>query len=126
MNLNSGVFKIDEDLVIAPGYTFEIFKKTRHYKNQDGIRVIYLDGMYMIDGRKFMVRLFFRDGKIYMLSLYCFDEEYSFEDEPKRKKLHDRILKEYGVRENDSFNWGKIESSYDRRGNVSSINIIYK
>lgn len=77
MNLNSGVFKIDEDLVIAPGYTFKNFKKTRHYKNQDGIRVIYLDGMYMIDGRKFMVRLFFRDGKIYMLSLYCFDEEYS-------------------------------------------------
>ena len=24
MNLNSGVFKIDEDLVIAPGYTDEI------------------------------------------------------------------------------------------------------
>lgn len=65
-----------------------------------------------------------------MLSLSCFDEEYSkplyFEDEPKRKKLHDRILKEYGVRENDSFNWGKSEFSYDRRGNVSSINIIYK
>ncbi|MEE3494039.1 MAG: hypothetical protein VZR06_02680 [Butyrivibrio sp.] len=126
MNIYSGAFAIDEDLVIIPGYTFESFKKTRYYKNQDGIGIIYLDGMQIINGRKYKVSLFFKNSIIYMLSLICCDEEYSFEDEPERKKLHDEILKNLGVRENNSFNWGKIESSYDRRGNVSSINIIYQ
>ena len=32
MNITGGVLKIDEDLVVAPGYTFESFKRTRHYK----------------------------------------------------------------------------------------------
>ena len=41
MNITSGVLKIDEDLVVAPGYTFESFKKTRHYKNQNEISMIY-------------------------------------------------------------------------------------
>ena len=126
MDITGGVLKIDEDLVITPGYTFESFKRTRHYKDQNEISMIYLDEMHTIDGRKYKVSLYFRNGNIYMLSLICCDEEFSFEDEPKRKELHDKILKELGLQENNIFTWGKIESSYDRRGNVSSINIIYQ
>ncbi len=125
MNITGGVLKIDEDLVITPGYTFESFKRTRHYKDQNGISIIYLDGMQTIDGRKYKVSLYFRNGNIYMMSLICCDEDFSFEDEPKRKELHDKILKRYGLKDRNLFNWGRIESTYASARNISRIDFIY-
>ena len=125
MDISKGIVEIDNELVVKPNFTFEQFKETKYYTNQDGIRIIYLDGPQIIKNRKYIVSLFFRDGKIYMLSLICCDEEYSEKDESKRKDLHDVILKELGVLENSNFEWGEIKSIYDARSNNSSINIIY-
>lgn len=125
MDISKGIVKIDNELVVKPNFTFEQFKQTKFYINQDGIRIIYLDEPQIIKNRKYIVSLFFRDGKIYMLSLICCDEEYSEKDESKRKDLHDAILREFGVFENSNFEWGEIKSIYDARSNISSINIIY-
>lgn len=125
MDISKGIVEIDNELVVKPNFTFEQFKETKYYTNQDGIRIIYLDEPQIIKNRKYIVSLFFRDGKIYMLSLICCDEEYSEKDESKRKDLHDLILKELGVLENSNFEWGEIKSIYDARSNISSINIIY-
>lgn len=125
MDISKGIVEIDNELVVKPNFTFEQFKETKYYTNQDGIRIIYLDEPQIIKNRKYIVSLFFRDGKIYMLSLICCEEEYSAKDEPKRKDLHDVILKEFGVLENSNFEWGEIKSIYDARSNISSINIIY-
>ena len=125
MDISKGIVEIDNELVVKPNFTFEQFKETKYYTNQDGIRIIYLDGPQIIKNRKYIVSLFFRDGKIYMLSLICCDEEYSEKDESKRKDLHDLILKELGVLENSNFEWGEIKSIYDAQSNISSINIIY-
>ena len=122
MDISKGIVEIDNELVVKPNFTFEQFKETKYYTNQDGIRIIYLDEPQIIKNRKYIVSLFFRDGKIYMLS--C-DAEYSEKDESKRKDLHDLILKELGVLENSNFEWGEIKSIYDARSNISSINIIY-
>lgn len=44
INLNkSGVIKISDKLIITPGLSFEEFKHTEFYENQDGIRIIQLD-----------------------------------------------------------------------------------
>ena len=124
MDISKGIVEIDNELVVKPNFTFEQFKETKYYTNQDGIRIIYLDEPQIIKNRKYIVSLFFRDGKIYMLSLICCDEEYSEKDESKRKDLHDLILKELGVLENSNFEWGEIKSIYDARSNISSINIM--
>ncbi len=124
-NINKGIIKVADGLIVAPNFTFGQFKKTKFYKNQDGIKIIYLDGYQVIEKRKYLVSLFFRNGKIYILSLICCDEEYSERDEPKRKELHDKVLQEFGVFGNGKFGWGKIESAYDMRSNISSINIVY-
>lgn len=87
MDISKGIVEIDNELVVKPNFTFEQFKETKYYTNQDGIRIIYLDGPQIIKNRKYIVSLFFRDGKIYMLSLICCDEEYSEKDESKRKDL---------------------------------------
>lgn len=124
-NINDGFIKISDELIIFPGFSFEQFKKTKFYKKQDGIKMIYLDEQQMMEGRKYMVSLFFRDGKIYMVSLNCCDKEFVEIDERKRKILHDDILKDLGISEQKLYSWGKIASNYDARSNISSIDIMY-
>ena len=125
LDFNNGFLKLSDELTIFPGFLFEQFKKTRFYKNQDGVRVFYLDDSQIIDNRKYIVSLFFRNGKIYMVSLICCDKEFSEKDEVKRKILHDDILNELGINQQMEYSWGKISSDYDARSNVSSIDIMY-
>ena len=125
ININDGIITIAEGLVITPKFSFEQFKKTKFYNNQDGIKMIYLDKQQVIDGRKYMISLFFRMNIIYMVSLICCDVDFTENEEQKRKLLHDDILKEYGINKQKSFDWGKISSDYDKRSNVSSINIFF-
>lgn len=120
-----GVIAIRDQLTIRPGFSFEQFQRTKFYKNQDDTRIIYLDGPQRIDDRNYLVSLFFRNGTIYMVSFLCCDEEFSERDEPKRKRLHDAILDELGLRPQERFPWGTISSDYDARSNLSSINIVY-
>ncbi len=125
LDTSNGFFEISDELTIFPGFSFEQFKHTRCYKNQDGVRIIYLDEQQMIDNRKYIVGLFFRNEKIYMVSLICCDKEFSEKDEDKRKILHDDILNELSINQQMEYSWGKISSDYDARSNVSSIDIMY-
>lgn len=125
LDISNGFFEISDELTIFPGFSFEQFKNTRFYKNQDGLRIIYLDEQQIIDNRKYIVSLFFRNGKIYMVSLICCDKEFSEKDEDKRKLLHDDILNELGINQQMEYSWGNISSDYDARSNVSSIDIMY-
>lgn len=125
IDLANGIVRVAKELNIHPNYTFEDFKKTSFYKKQDSSRVVYLDGQQVIDEKKYIVSIFFRNGKIYMLSLICCNIEYSEMDEKKRKDLHDEILKQYGVMGEKEFVWGRVISDYDARGNCSSINFLY-
>lgn len=125
LDISNGFFKISDELTIFPSFSFEQFKNTRFYKNQDGLRIIYLDEQQIIDNRKYIVSLFFRNGKIYMVSLICCDKEFSEKDEDKRKLLHDDILNELGINQQMEYSWGNISSDYDARSNVSSIDIMY-
>ncbi len=106
-------------------YTFKQFKKSALYSGQNAERVFTLEGKYKIDNWEFYVSLFFRQGILNMISLCCNTHEISFDDEPKRKELHDSILAEYGLSDDEEFVWGSVRSVYDRKSNVSSINIIY-
>lgn len=125
LDISNGFLKISDELTIFSGFSFEQFKHTRFYKNQDEMRIIYLDEQQSIDNRKYIVSLFFMNGKIYMVSLICCDKEFSEKDEDKRKILHDDILNELGINQKMEYSWGKISSDYDARSNVSSIDIMY-
>ena len=122
---SSGNIKISNELTIFPGFSFEQFKHTKFYDNQDGVRIIYLKEHQIIDGREYIVSLFFRNQKIYMVSLICCDKEFPEKNEEKRKELHDTILNESGLNSHMKYNWGEISSDFDARSNISSINIIY-
>lgn len=125
INISNGFVTISDELTIFPEFSFEQFKHTKFYKNQDEVKIIYLDEKQIIDNRKYIVSLFFKDRKIYMVSLICCDEEFSEKDEDKRKILHDDILNKLGIKPQMEYSWGKISSDYDARSNLSSINIMY-
>lgn len=111
--------------IFHKGYTFKQFKKSSLYKLQDDVKMFALEGKYKIDNWIFYVSFFFKYGELYMISLCCEGSEIRFEDEQKRKKLHDSILAEYGLSDDEEFVWGNVSSIYDRKSNISSINIIY-
>jgi hypothetical protein len=125
IDISNGFVKISNELTVFPGYSFEQFKNTRFYNNQDGIKIIYLNEKQIINNRKYIVNLFFRSGKIYMVSLICCDIEFNERDEKKRKELHDATLMELGIDQYMKYNWGTISSDYDVRSNLSSINITF-
>lgn len=125
IDFNNGIVKVTNDFIIHPNYTFDVFKKSKFYKNQEEVRMIYLEGVHNIDNNNYIVSLFFRNKKIYMLSLICCDNQYSEENEKKRKELHDEILKQFNIIEKKQFSWGMISSNYDSRSNCSSIDFCY-
>ena len=122
--INKGVISLSDDLVITSGYTFDQFRSTRYYEGQKPERVFWLDEKFMFQGHSFMVSLFFRSGVIYMLSLLCCDLEFGMEEEKKRKELHDEILQSWGIERSDQ-EWGYVESVYDARSNISSIDLVF-
>ena len=124
IDFENGIIVIDDE-IINPEYTFRDFCNSPFYDNQDGIKIICLNGEKEIDDHHFIVSLFFRNGKIYMISLICCDCEFTPETEYERKELHDEILRKYFINDNKEFFWGSVSSEYDSRSNLSSINLIY-
>ena len=62
------------------------------------MRFIYLDEQQIIDNGKYIVSLFFRNGKIYMVSLICCDKEFSEKEEKKRKIISEPTTSVSNVR----------------------------
>ena len=122
MNWKDGKFIIDGE-EFYPGYTFEDFKKTHFYNNQDGIRIIKLENMVYIEEHQYIVNLMFENFNLYMIQLYCVDDITLTSEE--RIEVNNKILEGYGLSEENQFEWGSIKSSYDPRSDVSSIVIIY-
>lgn len=125
IELEKGIVKLADDLVIRPGYSFAEFKQSKYYDHQDGILIVELEDKVYLDGRCYYADLFFRNGVIYMLSLCCCDREFTELEEGRRKDFHDEILKSYGIDGSAEYAWGSVSSDYDPKGNASSINLTY-
>ncbi len=123
-DLKKGIIEINGE-IFKPGYTFEEFKKSVFYKDQDETRFIMLEDEFRIGENKFRGSLVFHNKVLYMISLCCVDIEISFSDMIKRKKTHDDILKKHGLEPETVFDWGIIESGYDNKGGFFDIIIVY-
>ena len=54
LDISNGFLKISDELTIFPGFSFGQFKHTRFYKNQDRVKIIYLDEQQIIDNKKYI------------------------------------------------------------------------
>ena len=123
MDFRSGEFILLGER-LCRGYTFRQFKKSSMYCGQSAERYITLNKAYRINDKGFYVSLLFKHGLLYLISLVCNDISLSPDEEPRRKELHDKLLSEYGLSD-EQFMWGSVRSIYDANSNVSSINIEY-
>lgn len=112
LDINNGQIMISKDFVLYPGYSFEQFKQSHYYNNEDGVRVIYLDTVFCIDNNKFVVSLFFKSDVIYIISLVCIDYIISEKEEYKRKEVHDKIMKKNKLKNGKKYHWGNVVSKY--------------
>ncbi len=124
-DFDKGIFSLAEDLVITSGYSFEQFRDTKYYGNQNPERVFWLKDEFEFHDHVFAASLFFRNEIIYMLSLLCCDKTFSMEEEEKRKDYHDEILRLWAITQSE-YPWGNVDSAYDPKSNISSIDIIFK
>lgn len=69
IDTSNGSLKISGELTFFPGYLFDQFKQTKFYKNQDGRRIIYLESQKLMDNKNYIVSLFFRNEKLYIVIL---------------------------------------------------------
>jgi len=126
MNLRNGIIKISDDLIIHPQYSFEDFQKTRFYEGQDDARVISIKEPQIIDGRKYLIDFIFHNGEIYSVFLCNIDEELpDWEDLPRQKEIHDKILIENGILNGCQYGWGNIVSERDPKSGSCTISIYY-
>lgn len=126
IDLSEGTLTLGEDLIIDGLFSYDQFMKTEYYDGQDPKRVIEINTPFTIGGREFLVELGFRNNLIYSVSLTIADYSIPVEEEEKRKHIHDGFLEEYGISPRSDYEWGSIVSYYDKKGNVSSIEIYYK
>ena len=98
IDTKTGIIKIDKDLIIDGNYTFEDFRKTKYYSDQDGIKIIFIKGEKVIANHKFLISLSFEKDLIDFVGLMCVDKKISFEDEAKGERIKIKILSNYDPR----------------------------
>lgn len=119
--------------LIYPDLTEDAFLSSVGLKAEENI----LNGDYhsfdieslVIGKTNFAARIFFKQGQLWMLSLYLVDgsswSNWSEEEEMRRKAKHDEFLNQELGNPPYVFSWGKVESIFDRKGGSSSIVINY-
>ncbi|HEM3704684.1 TPA: hypothetical protein U1C94_000985 [Streptococcus suis] len=121
---NIGAVMLEEGLCLFRGMTFEDFRQTNYFSNQDSKRVFYLRNLKIFN-ETFIISLFFKEEILHSVSLIIDDSSIVPEQEVQRKIRHDTILTMFNIEIDSIYEWGQIESNYNSRSNISSIDITY-
>ncbi|HEM3635048.1 hypothetical protein [Streptococcus ruminantium] len=121
---NIGTVMFEEGLCLFRGMTFEDFRQTNYFSNQDSKRVFYLRNLKIFN-ETFIISLFFKEEILHSVSLIIDDSSIVPEQEVQRKIRHDTILTMFNIEIDSIYEWGQIESNYNSRSNISSIDITY-
>ena len=125
INLLDGNITIDSNYILSSKLTFDEFKLSNYYDNQNKKKMFYLKGTYKIDANFFHVSLYFENEFLKNIHLILEDDTINEYEELKRKEKHDILLNKDNVDEGNEYNWGSIVSVYDRRSNTSLIVLTY-
>ncbi|MFS0653841.1 hypothetical protein [Bacillus sp. 179-C3.3 HS] len=116
--------------VINSRMSSEVFKTTSLYKGGIIHTNYQLIDTHLINGKEFLITLFFDNEKLKEVHLSEFINGLSWDNwtedvELAKKKSHDQwLLTSLGEKPYD-YSWGYVESIFDKKGCVSSIIIRY-
>jgi hypothetical protein len=125
INLIDGSIVMDNKFILSHMLTFNDFKLSNYYNNQNEIRMIYLDGLQKIKDNNFYMSLYFKNGFLKQIQIMIEDKNITQANESMRKKLHDELLSNFNISTDKNYDWGVITSEYDRKSNSSDIVITY-
>ena len=100
MDVHEGVLLLHNEK-LQKFYSFKEFKNTDMFLGQNGEMPFTLKDIHNIDNHNYYVSLLFKQGFLYEISLVCNDIEKDSYSMEKEKALHDSILKEYGLRNDE-------------------------
>jgi hypothetical protein len=113
---------VDNCLQLLPNFTFDNFKNSKFYDNQDESSFFWINKECIVGNHKFKLGLYFKESKLVQIQLYCVDTEIQNEEE--RKTVHDSIVK--AMTKSSEHKWGTIKSVFSKRGSISLIVINYE
>jgi hypothetical protein len=125
INVKDGSIIIDDQFVLSPKLSFEDFKKSCYYNNQNENRMFYLEGVHEVNNNKFYISLYFNKKFLQSVHIIIDDTELSKNDEMLRKCVHDDLLLKNNIESGKEYSWGEITSVYEPRGDISLIVVNY-
>lgn len=125
INLIDGSIVMDNKFILSHKLSFDEFKRSNYYNNENEIRMIYLDGMHKIEDNYFYISLYFKNGFLKQVQGMINNKDITEANEGMRKKLHDELLRKFNISTDKDYDWGVITSEYDRKSNSSDIIITY-
>ena len=123
---DTGKIIISRDLVIEKGYSFDEFKQTSYYTNQDAQMAFGLGQSFVIGSMEYGVTLVFDEEIISQIHLWYAGEDmppYPSDEIARAKYVQILELDGYDVW--NQFEWGGIAYEYDPRMSDGSLIIWY-
>ena len=120
IDFEKGIITID-NVSFFNGFTFEDFKKTKFFDNQDGFHFINLK-KDRIDEYDVYTSLFWCNEKLSGISLVLGKDNFTESD---TKKAHDSFLEKHGINKEKVYEWGKVESVLDVKSGFPFIGFSY-
>lgn len=128
-------YKISVDL----GFTHErfcsseLFKKATPFVKNPPYNSYRIEDYIELLGEKFIMVLFFQNEKLNRMNLSIYNpnssgswDDWSEEKELETKKRQDNLLKQNFGEPPYEYQWGSLESVYDKRSGSAHLIIIYK
>lgn len=127
----NGSIILDNGNIINNNMTIESFMEDTTLYKGEGVRQCYtLKDSHYIDGKGFLITLYFDNGKLKEVHLSEVIVGLSWNDwtediEFDKKRSHDNWLLSILGKGPYRFLWGQIESVFDKKGCLSSIIVRY-
>jgi len=119
----NGEILVNGNILLSPNYTLEEFKKSDLYdENKNTSIFFWVDKTCELEDHKFGIGLYFKDGKLNFIHLYCMDD--NIRDENERTRFHQEFVQR--IAKKNEYDWGEIDEFLDPREGYSIVIISYK
>lgn len=135
-----GRLTIKDKYILTEETKLSDFMQSPLYNGQSTHMSFKLEGQYELWGHQFLVSVYFKDGVLCTIGLYCIDKQFDsgnsswenmdaakeLEVQEKRKQFNDEFIKRYFQTDTNK-EYPEVYSAVDKRNvNSASITIMYK
>ena len=131
---NGNIVSCKGEIMVGPEISFEDYKLYSEIKKTTFGMVC--TSHFLDDSTEFnLTVLFDKSNHVYLIDIVIMLvnekrkktwDDWNYDEEIKRKHIHDEFLKALGISSKDDYAWGSVVSVYDEKMGGSVIRIKYK